>query len=63
MNKLFTQIIWSHQSFNNCETDEILDFCNLYKPLEIFQNLLVEIETKVPEVSDETLKRIHERIS
>lgn len=62
MNKLFTQLIWNYQSFNDCETDEILDFCTLYKPLEIFQNLLVEIDRKAPELSDETLKKIHERI-
>ena len=63
MNKLFTQIIWNYQSFNNSETTEILDLRNIYKPLGIFQNLLVEIDKKAPEVSEETLKKIHERAS
>ncbi|HZJ73426.1 MAG TPA: hypothetical protein VFC87_01360 [Perlabentimonas sp.] len=63
MNKLFTPIIWNFQCFNNCKVDEIIDLHSIYKPLEIFQNLLVEIDKKAPEVTNETLKRIHERAS
>ena len=61
MNKLFTQIIWNYQCFGNFKTDETIDLHNIYKPLEIFQKLLNEIECKAPEVTDEMLKRIHDK--
>jgi tetrahydromethanopterin S-methyltransferase subunit G len=63
MNKTFTQILWNFQSFQDHQIDEIYDLHSLTKPLDKFQNLLKEIDEKAPEVSDEVIQRIMNRIN
>jgi hypothetical protein len=61
MNKTFTPILWNFQSFPNFQINDLHNLNNLLTPLEEFQNLIVDINEKAPEVSDEVIMNILER--
>ncbi|MDD3569437.1 MAG: hypothetical protein PHT92_13660 [Bacteroidales bacterium] len=61
MNKTFTPILWNLQSFQDYQIDEIYNLHYLLKPLDMFQNLLKDIDEKAPDVLDEVIQRIMNR--
>lgn len=62
MNKTFTPIIWNYQSYSNHQLNEVYNLNTLLEPLEVFQNLLIEIDERAPNVSDAVVRNILERI-
>lgn len=63
MHKTFTPIIWAFQSFSQTQVDEIIYLNELFETSDIFEKLIMEIETTAPEMPESTIVKILEKAS
>jgi hypothetical protein len=62
MNISSTQLLWIYQDFNTKQTDSFFITDDLLEPQEELQALFAEFEKRMPDISDEMLSRILEKI-
>ena len=62
MQKTFTPIIWDYQSFEASQRSEIFLIDSLIEPNEEILFLFERLEAKLPEISEDILKEILDKI-
>jgi hypothetical protein len=62
MQRSSTKLLWVYNDFKETKTDDLVLVNELIDTQEELINLFVELEKRMPEMSDEILNRIFERI-
>ena len=62
MQKTFTPIIWTYQSFETSQINEVFDINSLLEPYEDLVNLFERLEVSLPDMPESDLQEILSKI-
>jgi hypothetical protein len=63
MQKTFTSFIWAYQNYESRQQEnELFVIDKIFEPCELFEKILGKIEQEVPEIQDNVLKEIFQKV-
>jgi hypothetical protein len=62
MQRTFTPIIWTYQSFETSQINEVFEFNELLEPYEELTNLIDRFEVSLPDMPETVLQEILSKI-
>ena len=63
MPKTFTTILWAYQNYGKRQQKiELTKIDQVFEPYELFSTLFCELEKKVPEMQEDVIKRIFQKV-
>jgi hypothetical protein len=63
MQKTFTSFLWAYQNYESRQqVNDLFVIDKIFDPCELFEKILVELEQKVPEIQEDVLKEIFQKV-
>lgn len=63
MQRTSTKILWAYQNYGKRQqVNELMNIDQVFEPCELFSTLFCELEKKVPEMQEDVIKRIFQKV-
>jgi len=63
MQRTFTPFLWAYQNYGvKQQVNDLFAIDQVFEPCEFFEKILDELENKVPEIQEEVIKKILQKV-